>query len=177
MATTRLTREGWLELLAQVQQEKPKSEGESPTEYFEAKGSWHVVLDVARDAPWKRIASCGLVSENITTAVPPDDGMTCLTCRNQLALIAELSERTQHHFLDVDERYPVIIREENATWVGYEMTALSPISMYVLIRRSVDENVHVYALPSEAWEFVPLEDEPQLMARARLEERRFHLIQ
>jgi hypothetical protein len=177
MPARRLTREGWLELLARLQREKPKGEPDSTTEYFEAKGSWHVVWDVARDAPWKRIASCGLVSENVTTVVPPDDGMTCLTCRNQLALIAEFKDRTQHHFLDVDERYPVIIREENATWVSYEMTTLSPISMYVLIRRSIDENVHVYALPGDAWEFVPLEDEPQLMDRVRLEERRFHLIQ
>jgi hypothetical protein len=177
MSATRLTREGWLELVAQLQQEKPKSERKSPTEYFEAKGSWHVVLDVARGAPWKRIASCGLVSENITTVAPPDDGMTCLTCRNQLALIAGLNERTQRHFLDVDERYPVIIREGNASWVGHEMTALSPLSMYVLMRRSIDENVHVYALPGNGWEFVPVEDEPRLMDRVRLEERRFHLIQ
>jgi hypothetical protein len=174
---TRLTREEWLEFLVQVQHEKPKSEPEPPTEYFEAKCSWHVVWDVDGDAPEKRIAPCGLTSEQTTTDEPPDGGVACLACRNQLALIAEFRERKQHHFLNVAERYPVIVREENATWASDELAALSPISMYFLMRRSIDENVHVYALPGNGWEFVPLEDEPQLMDRIRLEERRFHLIQ
>jgi hypothetical protein len=177
MPATRLTRERWLELLARLQLEKPTREPESPTEYFEAKCSWHVVWDVDGDAPEKRIAPCGLTSERTTTDEPPDGWVACQACRNQLALIAEFRERKQHHFLNVDERYPVIIRARNASWVGHELTDLSPISVYVLIRRSIDENVHVYALPGDAWEFVPLEDEPNLADCLCLEERRFHLIQ
>ena len=165
-----MDRESFLHLLSL----QPASEPEQ-TEYLHnpADQTWHVVWDEADDG--KLVAPCGIAQATATTD-PPEGMIECPKCVEQLELCREIERREQRHFLDVEERTPILIREEEHTWVAAEITDISARAMALLFRESLRLNAHVYAVPDGSWDFVPLEAEPDLTDRMMLEERAWQQI-
>ena len=165
-----MDRETFLHLLSL----QPDSETEQ-TEYLlnPADETWHVVWDEASDG--KLVAPCGLAQATATTD-PPEATIGCPKCAEHLQMCKEIEEREQRHFLDVDERTPILIREAEHTWVAADLTDVSAKAMALLFRESLRLNAHVYAVPGASWDFVPLEAEPDLTDRMMLEERAWQEI-
>ena len=160
-----MDRETFLHLLSL----RPDSETDQ-TEYLRdpADGTWHAGWNEADDG--KLEAACGLAQATSTTD-PPESPIECSKCAEHLDLCRQIDEREGRHFLDVDERMPILIREADHTWVAADFTEISSKAMGVLFRESLRLNAHVYAVPGGEWDFVPLEVEPDLTARMMLEER------
>ncbi len=165
-----MDREDFLRLLSR----QPASEAE-PTEYLRNPDdeTWHIVWDAADDG--KLVAPCGLALFEATTD-PPASAIECPPCAEHVGLCKEIVEREQRHFLDVEERTPILIREREHTWIAADFTDISNGAMGLLFRESVRLNAHVYAVPGGSWEFVPLEAEPDLTDRMMLDERAWQEI-
>lgn len=136
-------------------------------------GTWHVAFDEAEDG--KREAPCGRRLTAPTTTPPPEP-VGCPQCAEHLELCKRIEERRRRHFLDVNQRIPILIRGDDHVWVAPEFTELSNKAMGLLIDESLRLNAHVYAMPGSCWELVPAEAEPDLAERLMLEERAWQEI-
>ena len=159
-----MRREDFLSLLSR----EPASEGQ-PTTYLRNldDGTWHIAWDETDDG--RLLAPCGLGFAKATTHLP--GVIECPPCAEHVGLCEQIAEREQRHFLDVDERTPILIRDAEHTWVAGDFTDISARAMGLLFRESLRLNAHVYAVPGGSWEFVPIEAEPDLTDRMMLEER------
>ena len=165
-----MNREEFLHLLSL----SPDSETDQ-TEYLldASDGTWHVVWDEGDDGRLE--TACGRALPNPTTD-PPGEPIGCPQCAERLDFCEQIEEQNRRHFLDVNKRIPILIREDEHTWIAPDFTTLSNKAMGVLVRESVRLNAHVYALPGGGWDLVPLEAEPDLAARLMLEERSWQEI-
>jgi hypothetical protein len=165
-----MTREEFLHLLSL----SPET-GADETEYLfdREDGTWHVAWDEADEG--KREVACGRVLPAPTTG-PPREPVQCPRCVEHLDLCKRIDERRRRHFLDVTERMPILIRDDDHTWVAPEFAELSNRAMGLLIEEAERLNAHVYAIPGDGWDLVPAEAEPDLAERLMLEERAWQEI-
>jgi hypothetical protein len=157
-------------------EEQPEPEYE-PTEFaFDPDDdTWHVVWDEQEGG---RVESrCGRLfgREQVHRRSLP---IRCSECAEQLQGVERRAERENTHFLNVERRSPVIVRDRGSSWIAPQLLDdVSTRAFRVLSQYSLEQRAHVFAVPGGGWELVPEDQAPTLADDLRLEERRFHELQ